>query len=399
MYTEMSEQLQHTAWLNPEVSHMTKQFTFQEEASDEKEDPYASDIEKLIEIKKRQALEIESLKNEIRMLSVKSKPLPPILRLETASAAEAESEQPLPTMPKEMSAEGEEASEEMDPTGIRAILKKITQSIPAEARHTSLVQQEDSGVQQILTEIMDNLNSREPSIHDTITVQEIFNEIKQKSQSNTDVMHTVRNMVHDIVGGLTVGRSPEEISYILCTVQDIIDEVHNSTGSEGSTHPVKYILSNIIKKITARQSTEEDPNGTEGILQCIAQQLHSSEVLLNPISAVQQIICDVISNLQAMGISTNEKQNEVKQVLDDVTDKSAAEEASATCTDSVILRDRSDNVTEMESLREFKEDTAQGKEILQETSTEVIAHIKEISDSKETEQHTKDADGSLRKIT
>jgi hypothetical protein len=268
------------------------------------------------------------------MLSVKSKPLPPILGLETASAAEAESEQPLPTMPEEMSAEEDEGSEEMDPTGIRGILKKITQSIPAEARHTSLVQQEDSGVQQILTEIMDNLNSTEPSIHDTTTVQEIFNEIKQKSQSTTDIIHTVRNKVHDIVGGLTVGKSQEETSYILRTVKDIIDEVHNSTESEGSTHPVKHILSNIIEKITARQPTEEEPNGTEGILQCVAQQLHSSEVLLNPISAVQQIICDVISNLQATaGISTNEEQDEVKQVLNDVTGKSAAEEGSASCTE------------------------------------------------------------------
>jgi hypothetical protein len=260
------------------------------------------------------------------MLSVKSKPLPPILGPEAASATKTESGQPLPTMPKEMSAEEEEGPEEMDPTGIRGILKKITQSIPAEAKHTSFVQPEGSGVQKILTEITDNLNSREPSIHDTTTVQEIFNEIKQKSQSLTDIIHTVRNMVHDIVGGLTVGKSPKEMVYILCIVQDIIDEVHKSSGSEGSMHTVKHILSNIIEKIIARQPTEEDPNGTEGILHCVAQQLHSSEVLLNPISAVQKIICEVISNLQAMGISTNEKQDEVKQVLDDVTGNSAAAE-------------------------------------------------------------------------
>jgi hypothetical protein len=225
-------------------------------------------------------------------------------------------------------------------------------------------------------------------------------------------------MVHDTVAGLTVGKSPEETSYILRTVQDIIDEVHNSSGNEESTYTVKHILSNIIEKITARQPTEGDPNGTEGILQCVAQQLHSSEVLLNPISAVQQIICDVISSLQAMGISTKEKQDKVKQLLDDVTGKSAAEEDSANCTESVknvirelvedftcnrlalaesdILKDRSDNVvTEMESLREFKEDIAQGKEILQETGTEVIYHVKEISDSEEIEQDTKDADDSL----
>lgn len=352
------------------------------------------------------------------MLSVKSKPLPPILGLETASTAKAESGQPLPTMPEELSAEEEEGSEEMDPTAIRGILKKITQSIPAEASHTSLVQPKGSRVQQILTEITDNLNSREPSIHDITTVQEIFNEIKQKSQSITDIIHTVRNMVHDTVAGLTVGKSPEETSYILRTVQDIIDEVHNSSGNEESTYTVKHILSNIIEKITARQPTEGDPNGTEGILQCVAQQLHSSEVLLNPISAVQQIICDVISSLQAMGISTKEKQDKVKQLLDDVTGKSAAEEDSANCTESVknvirelvedftcnrlalaesdILKDRSDNVvTEMESLREFKEDIAQGKEILQETGTEVIYHVKEISDSEEIEQDTKDADDSL----
>jgi hypothetical protein len=255
-------------------------------------------------------------------------------------------------------------------------------------------------------------------MHDTTTVQEIFNEIKQKSQSITDIIHTVRNTVHNIVAGLTVGKSPEEMSYILRTVQDIIDEVHNSSGTEESTHTVKHILSNIIEKITARQPTEGDPNGTEGILQCVAQQLHSSEDLLNPISAVQQIICDVISNHQATGISTNEKQDKVKELLDDVSGKSAPEEDSANCTESVrnvirelaedttcnrlalaesdILKDRSDSVvTEMESLREFKEDIAQGKEILHESGAEVNSHTKEISDSEETEQGTKDADDSL----
>lgn len=338
------------------------------------------------------------------MLSVKSKPLPPILR------PEAESGQPLPTMPEEMSAEEEEGSEEMDLTGIRGILNKITRSIPAEAGHTLFVQPGGSGVQQILTEITDNLNSREPSIHDITTVQEIFNEIKQKSQSITDIIHAVRNMVHNIVAGQTAGKSPEEMSYILCIVQDIIDEVHNSSGNEESTHTVKHILPNIIEKITGRQPTEGDPNDTEGILQCVAQQLHSSEVSLNPISAVQQIMCDVISILQATEISTNEKQDKVKQLLDDVTGKSAAEEDSTNCTESVrnIIRElveditcnrlalaESDNVvTEMESLREFK-DTAQGKEILQETCAEVLSHIREISDGEETEQDTKDADDPL----
>jgi hypothetical protein len=215
-------------------------------------------------------------------------------------------------------------------------------------------------------------------------------------------------MIHDIVGGLAVGESPGEMSYILRTVQDIIGEVHNSTASEGSTHPVEYILSDIIEKITSRQPTEEDPDGTKGILQCVAQQLHSSEVLLNPIAAVQQIICDVISNLQATGISTNEKQVEVKQVLDDDTGKLAAE-GLANCTESVknvirelvenityhrlalaesdITKDRSDSVvTEMESLGEFKEDTEQGKEILQKTGPEIISHGKEISESKEIEE-------------
>lgn len=339
------------------------------------------------------------------MLSVKSKPLPPILGI---LGPEAESGQPLPTMPEEMSAEEEEGSEEMDLTGIRGILNKITQSIPAKAGHTLFVQPEGSGVHQILTEITDNLNSREPSIHDITTVQEIFNEIKQKSQSIMDIIHAVRNMVHNIVAGQTAGKCPEEMSYILCIVQDIIDEVHNSSGNEESTRTVKHILSNIIEKITGRQPTEGDPNDTEGILQCVAQQLHSSEVLLNPISAVQQIICDVISILQATEISTNEKQDKVKQLLDDVTGKSAAED-STNCTESVrnVIRElveditcnrlalaESDTVTEVESLREFK-DTAQGKEILQETCAEVISHIREISDSEETEQDTKDADDPL----
>lgn len=331
---------------------------------------------------------------------MKSKPLPPILGI---LGPEAESGQPLPTMPEETSAEEEEGSEEMDLTGIRGILNKITQSIPVEAGHTLSVQPEGSDVHQILTEITDNLNSREPSIHDITTVQEIFNEIKQKSQSITDIIHAVRNMVHNIVAGQTAGKSPEEMSYILRIVQDIIDEVHNSSSSEESTHTVKHILPNIIEKITGRQPTEGDPNDTEGILQCVAQQLHSSEVLLNPIFAVQQIICDVISVLQATEISTNEKQDKVKQLLDDVTGKSA--EDSTNCTESVrnVIREpveditrlalaESNNVlTEMESLREFM-DTAQGKEILQETCAEVLSHIKETSDSEETEQGTEDAD-------
>lgn len=51
---------------------------FQEQASD-KDDPYTSDIEKLIQIKERQGAKIRALKNEIKMLSLKSKPVPPIL--------------------------------------------------------------------------------------------------------------------------------------------------------------------------------------------------------------------------------------------------------------------------------------------------------------------------------
>jgi hypothetical protein len=82
------------------------------------------------------------------MLRVKSKPLPPISAVERESAATAESVQPSATMPTE---EGE--AQEIDPTGIQGTLKKTTQSIPADSRHTSLVQPEDSDVQQILSEI------------------------------------------------------------------------------------------------------------------------------------------------------------------------------------------------------------------------------------------------------
>jgi hypothetical protein len=101
-----------------------------------------------------------------------------------------------------------------------------------------------------------------------------------------DIISTVRNRVCDIVGELIGGTNPEEMSYILRRLQDIIDEVHNSTGSEGSIHSVKHILTNIIEKNCSQTATEEDPNGIEGILQCVAQQLDSNEVLLNPISAI-----------------------------------------------------------------------------------------------------------------
>jgi hypothetical protein len=68
--------------------------------------------------------------------------------------------------------------------------------------------------------------------------------------------------------------------------------------------------------------------------------------------------------------------NVIREFVDDITYNRLA------LAESDILKDRSDNVvTEMESLREFKEDTSQGKEILQETSTEVISHIKDVSDS------------------
>jgi hypothetical protein len=59
------------------------------------------------------------------MLSVKSKPLLPISVLERASAARAESGQPSPTMPEDMSAEQAEA-QELDPTGIQGTLKETT---------------------------------------------------------------------------------------------------------------------------------------------------------------------------------------------------------------------------------------------------------------------------------
>jgi hypothetical protein len=85
------------------------------------------------------------------MLSVKTKPLPPISVVERAPATRPETGQPFPTMPEEMPVEEGEA-EEIDPTGIQGILKDITQSIPADARYTSLVQPEASGVQQILSE-------------------------------------------------------------------------------------------------------------------------------------------------------------------------------------------------------------------------------------------------------
>ena len=361
---------------------------------------------------KHQALEIEVLKNEIKMLKMKSKPLPPILgSATTATAAEGsahESREPLLSVPEELSVEEEEEAVEMDPTGIRGILKELSESIHKEAKSSSLVQLEVSDVEEILNEIIDSLSSTEPSTNDIITVKEIFYELKQQSESSTDIVSRARNFVHYIIGGVTAGAASAVTSQVQNIIDDIIDGVHDSIGTEKSVHPIEHILNNIVDKLTSRQPTEEDYAGTPGILQNVVQQLQSSQVAPDSISAVQQNLSDPINNLQATRLSTNGKDTDIKQVLDNIIDKLAAEE----CTEDIrtIIRELIDvisykrltlegsdkmedtiynAVSEMENPGRSKEDIAQVKEILQEAAsisvhengTEIISDGKEISDS------------------
>jgi hypothetical protein len=112
-----------------------------------------------------------------------------------------------------------------------------------------------TGIWRILNEIIYILSSRVPSVHDTITVQEIFNEINQKSECAMDIISTVQNFVHDIVDGLTDGAASEEISHVQHTVPDISDEVHNCTGNNRSINPVEHTCSDITN-ITSRQPNQ-----------------------------------------------------------------------------------------------------------------------------------------------
>jgi len=119
------------------------------------------------------------------MLCVKSKPLPPISGFgmtvipagKPEEASTHSSGEFFPPVPDELSVE---EVKDLDPTGMWAVLKKIIKSIPTKIRYKFLVQPEVSSGKQILK---DNLSSRESSIHDTTTVQEMFNEIKQQSKS------------------------------------------------------------------------------------------------------------------------------------------------------------------------------------------------------------------------
>jgi len=370
---------------------------------------------------KHQALEIEVLKNEIKMLRMKSKPLPPIPGSATTAIPDEgsahESREPLLSVPEELSVEEEEEAEEMDPTGIRGILKELSESIHKEAKYTSFVQLDVSNVEEILNEIIDSLSSTEPSTNDITTVQEIFYELKQQSESPIDLVSRVRNFVHDIINGVTAEAASAVTSHVQNIIDDIIDEIYNSIGTEKSVHPIENILSDIVDKLTSRRPTEEDSAGTQGILQNLVQQLQASQVVLDPISVVQQIISDAINNLQATRLSTNGKDADVKRVLDNIIDKLAAEE----CTEdiSTIIRELidiisfkrltlegSDNiediiynaVSEVENPGRSKEDIAQVKEILQEATsiavyekgTETISEGKEISDCEKAVLTTRD---------
>ena len=368
---------------------------------------------------KHQALEIEVLKNEIKMLRMKSKPLPPIPGSATTAIPEGsthESREPLLSVPEELSVEEEEEAEEMDPTGIRGILKELSESIHKEAKYTLLVQLDVSNVEEILNELIDSLSSIEPSINDITTVQEIFYELKQQSESPIDLVSRARNFVCDIINAVTAEVASAVTSHVQNIIDDIIDEIFDSRGTEKSVHPIENILSDIVDKLTSRQPTEEDPAGTQGILQNVVQQLQASQVILDPISAVQQIVCDAINNLQATRLSTNGKDTDVKHVLDNIIDKLAAEE----CTEDIrtIIRELidvisfkrltlegSDNiediiynaVSEIENPGRTKEDIAQVKEILQKATSiavyekgiESISDGKEISDCEKTVQNTR----------
>lgn len=370
---------------------------------------------------KHQAIEIEVLKNEIKMLRMKSKPLPPILGSATTAIREegsaCESREPLLSVPEELSVEEEEEAEEMDPTGIRGILKELSESIHKEAKYTSLVQLDVSNVEELLNEIIDSLSSTEPSTNDITTVQEIFYELKQRSESPTDLVSRARNFVHDIINGVTAEAASAVTSHVQNITDDIIDEIYDSRGTQKSVHPIENILSDIVDKLTSRQPNEEDCAGSKAILQNIVQQLQASQVVLDPISAVQQIVSDAINNLQATQLSTNGKDTEVKHILDNIIDKLAAEE----CTEEIrtIIRELidiisfkrrtlegNDNiediiynaVSEIENAGRSKEDIAQVREILQEAvsiavyeeGTETISDGKEISDCEKTVLTTRD---------
>jgi hypothetical protein len=352
---------------------------------------------------------------------MKSKPLPPILGSATTAipheGSAHESGEPLLSVREELSVEEEEEAEEMDPTGIRGILKELTQSIHKETKYTCLVQPEVTCVEQILKEIIDNLSSTEPSINDITTIQEIFDEVKQQSESTIDLVSRTRNLVHDILVGVTAGATSAVTSHVQNVIDDIIDEMPDSIGKDMSVHPVEHIVSDIIDKITSRKPNEEDSDGTQGILQNVVQQLQSSQVLLDPISAVQQIISDAINNLRAIRLSTNGKDTDVKKVLNDIIYKLAAKECTEdirttirelidtinykrlTLTESDTIEDIIDNVvTEIENRGGPTEDLAQVKEILQEAEstaacengTEIMYHGNESSDSEKTVLTTRD---------
>ncbi|XP_069678702.1 cilia- and flagella-associated protein 44 [Periplaneta americana] len=416
---ENTEKLHLLTVLEEEKQSLEKLLQIQafklEEAVDEERDPYKSDNEKLLKAKKRQALQIQSLKNEIKILSLKTKPLPPISASTTQTKPDEilsvhSSEASIPPMPEEASVEEEEEIDWADPTGIRAILMELIESIPEKAGQIT--------VKHILEQITQNLSTKEPSTEDTALVQEMLTNIREQSEprgSTIDIISTVRDFVHEIISP-TSGIAAGEFTYVENLLHDIIDAVQKDTGIEST---FEYVVKEIIDRIQSREPTEEDTAHTEDILRAVIQGLQTSEALLDPVSAVQQILHDAINNLQIKDLPVYERETEAQEILDSIIDKLTSEEAFEEHSENVkkILNDIimsisseglsiegsdelmeliDNTVAEIEN-REDKDDVVQVKEILEhaitiairETSKEIIPDL-EVADTEETVQEATD---------
>ncbi|PSN52095.1 hypothetical protein C0J52_03890, partial [Blattella germanica] len=278
-----------------------------EEAIEEKQDPYKSDIKKLNEIQNRQSIQIEVLKSEIKKLSLKSRPLPPISAVSKTSIPEPPTQE-FEAMSIEEEEEEDEDLAEVDPTGVRGILYDIIENLPSEGA---------LDVKQILSEVVDVMQEREPSGEDLEIVQQVLNEVIAKIGPRSSIAPTVEDVTNEIVNNVLEGTPADDISFIQNIMHNIIQDVYKVSGDISSVE----LIGQISERISSRTPLPNEPEHFQDTLVEVVQKLKSSEALYDPISAAQQIVYEIVQNLKVKNYSATTFGKELSFYVDNLQAK------------------------------------------------------------------------------
>ncbi|KAJ9600983.1 hypothetical protein L9F63_000821, partial [Diploptera punctata] len=304
---ENTEKLNLLLILEEEKNELDKILRIQkyrlEEAIEVKPDLYKKDVEKLIKIKNEQIEQIESLKQEIKMLSLKSRPLPPIAKLSKTSIPEERTESlehldykasgvsfAVKTL-TDKEGETESGLQIWDPIGIRGLLNEIVESMPIEHEKSEVVN--IGTVRQILLEIIEQLEKKISSKEDVTTIQDVLEEVLQQITGSEYQSPSVKNIVTDIVNNITQDIPEDHAIYIKNIVYDVVDQVLKTDDLTSNE-----IINEISDRIISSIPESDVPQGTEEIIQEMANQLRSS-ITYDPIAAAKQVVCDIITSLQS----------------------------------------------------------------------------------------------------